>query len=73
MTVFRKLSDTKNIFRYVRNLMTCHLTLFLAYFLSHFYLVLIQNRGVLEQLSMVFGTFCNVLYLSYVILVFLET
>jgi len=42
-------------------------------FLSHFYLVLLQNRGVLEQLSMVFGTFCKFFYLSHVIPVFPET
>lgn len=33
-------------------------SLFLAY-----YLVMIQNRGVLEHLFMVFGIFCNVFYL----------
>jgi len=42
----------------------------LSIFFSHFYLVLIQNKRVLEHLPMVFGTFCNVLYLSHVILVF---
>jgi len=51
--------------------MTDQLALFLACF-SHFHLVLIQNRGVLEQLLMVFETFCNGFYLSHVILVFPE-
>jgi chromosome condensin MukBEF MukE localization factor len=40
---------------------------------NHLHLVLIQNRVVLEQLSMVFGKFYNVLYLSNVILVLSET
>ena len=33
-------------------------------FFSHFHLVLIQIRGVLEQLSMVFRIFCNFLFES---------
>jgi len=42
----------------------------LSIFFSHFYLVLIQDRRVLEQLSMVFRTFYNIFISSHVILVF---
>ena len=52
--------------------MTGHLSLFLACFFSHFQLVFIQNRGVLEQLLMVFRTFVMFSILSHVILVFLK-
>jgi len=42
----------------------------LSIFFSHFYLVLIQDIGVLEKLYMVFKTFCNIFISSHVILVF---
>jgi len=36
----------------------------------YFYLVFVQDRGVLEKLPMVFGTFCNVFISSHVLIVF---
>lgn len=48
--------------------MTNHLTLFLAYFFTHFSYDLTQIKGVLEQFPMVYGIFCNVFILSHVIL-----
>jgi len=42
----------------------------LSIFFSCFLLVLIKIRGVLAKLPIIFGTFCNVFYLSRIIILF---
>jgi len=49
---------------------TDHHTLFLACFSCYFQLIFIQNRGLLEQLLMIFRTFVMFSILSHVIMVF---
>jgi hypothetical protein len=49
---------------------TGHPTLFLACFSSYFQLIFIQNRGLLEKLFIVFGTFVMSSILSHIIMVF---
>jgi len=53
-------------------MMIGHLTLFLKYFTTIFSLVLIQDRGVLEQFHMILGAFYNVFISTHVILEYLR-